>query len=569
MNRFVRSLRMAAIIGCALGCSACGINGSNDSSDPDILAVYNSGTVTISDFDEEMIALPPSLRQVPAEQAEQRNLDLVKSIVADRLLLEKARSDGYETLPGFLVVHEDNRQRLVADHYLQQQIGVIPEVTDDEVRDFFASHREESHQPPKALVSHIFRRCSSPEEREAAVVELGELRRRVTSGESFGALAREHSDSETARQDGSLGWLQRDSIPADLAEIVFALEPGVPSRPTVTKDGVHLFLVSSRTESRDYTLDEVRSHIVRLLANRRRQELISSVAAELPKPDPYFVVDHEGLGFALEGGDPEVEVFRIGPSSLDIGRLRVLIEASAASMGPGDPVLPQVLFDALVKRAHIYEHCRNVGLMSEPALAKRLEALLEEDLIGFARERVITEEAANDQERLEAFFESNRRRFDSPLMFDLKILAVDIPGRDTNEVLTRLNDVRGDQNGDRLERASVELDGRLETLAGATAGQLERWNPKAARFAVDMQAGECSKPFRIGDSVVVVEVVGRAEPAPLPYSVAADRVLRQYVADHRQELHGAWLERALLDVDFHLFTTRVAGLSAVPQPDQG
>jgi len=562
MTRALQSLEAVFLIAGFLIIAACGTRESETPSDPAILATYNGGIVVVEDLDSMVLSLPPAQRWVPVDQAFSRDRQLVRSFVLKGLLLEQAESEEVLFNEEFLSVHEQNRQRVVAEYFLQNTDARVPEITEEAAREYFEANRSNFRQPAQRLTSNIFRRVDSSANLDAAVVEMKGLRERVLNGESFGLLARTYSDSETAEREGDLGWLTRESTPPALADVIFTLDPGIPSQPVRTADGVHLFMVISASEAQDHTFDEVRGRVLAHLNAGEKRDFVAETVDSLPLSEPYFVVDDEEMGFLLQSGDPTIEVFQIGESALDVARFRSLIDQSLANSGATrSPDLPQTLLQALVQRARIYEHCRSDGIFDEPSLSSRLEKVFNNDAITFLRERSLIDEARMDQEALVSYYSTHRLRFSSPLSLDVGLLAVPLPDQDANRVMRRLTDLQREPTDDRLENAAATLGGTVERLEDVALGQIQRWSPKIARLASTVEVGHCSPPVRVGQSIVVIEVSARQEPEPLPFEVVSDHVARAYVEDHRQELYQRWSSRILDDADFQLFEDRVEALA--------
>jgi parvulin-like peptidyl-prolyl isomerase len=545
--------------------TACDVGEPTPPSNPKVLAVVRGGEITVEDLDRAILALPEAARQAPAEEARQRDRQLIEVLAVNRLLLEQADVEGVREDPEFIVAHQENLQRIVADDFIRRRLAESDPITVEASRAYFDEHREDFKQPAARLAFHIFRRVGDPDEVEPATREMEALRERVVNGESFGSLARATSDSETAERDGELGWITETNAPPDLASVIFGLDPGVPSQPVVTAEGVHLFMVTAVSTARTYDFDEVEGRIVAILDGERRRALVEQVVEELPKPDPYFVTGIDEMQHLLGGGDPSVEVFRIGRSSMTLGRFRWLVDrAVAASAGGPAPDLPANLFQALVNRARIYEHCRAEGLLEGPELADRLRRAEEDDVVDFLRERALLEEARLDGPSVEAYFETHRRRFSSPLILDARFLVVPIPDRGANRMMELLSRLDSDPSGDRLGEAAAATGGSVERVEGTTLAQIERWSPKVARVVSALETGRCSQPVRVGGSIVVVELERRSEPEPQPFAAVADEVVRSYLADHRREVYDRWSGRLLEEAGFRVFDDRLEAFRGDP-----
>ena len=553
--------RKHAVVPAVVGLSmlwACAPGQPSKHAGPDAVAVFIGGEISVDELDAAILELPPAQLLVQGEEERERDRQLIKVLAVDDLLLDQVESAGLLTSTDFVTIHEENRQRAVADFFIQRRFDPREAVTDSDVVEYFREHPEQFKQTARRLVSHIFRRTTEDVGVEEATEELLVLRGRVLKGESFSELAREYSDSETGIRGGDLGWLDEEAVPPGLEEIVFSLEPGIPSRPIVTSDGVHLFLVEAASGARTYTVDEVGSRIANMLVSQRRNEFIESLVGGLEEPEPYFVADREGMEILLNAGDPQAEVFQIGESSLTVARFREILDRTqTAQKGGSTPDLSWTLFDALVQRARIYEHCRVEGVLDEPELQHRLEMIRRDDAVNFLRERALTEEVNLDVVALEAYFDANRSRFSSPLILDLEVLVVPIPDSGANAMMARLSGLPFDSADDRLENAATEFGGRVETFEAATIGQIRRWNPKVVQMISGLEISGCSQPVRVGQSVVVVEVTDRVEPESPVFATVRSQVASAYLTDHRREIYLAWSERILDEAEFEYLDERL------------
>jgi len=534
--------------------TACGPGQPEKPSDPRILAAYRGGEISTEDLDEAILALPEAARRVPQDEAHERDRSLIEALVVNRLLLAQAASEGVRETPEFLVVNQENREKIVADDYIRRELSRMEGLTEADARAYFDQHRDDFKKPASRMTLHIFRRVNDGGDFESATREMQELRDRILSGESFGSLARSHSDSESAERDGELGWITEANAPPELAGVVFGLEPGVPSEPVLTAEGVHLFMVTGASAAHNYTFDEVESRIAMILSSRDRQAFVEQTVADLPIPEPYFVTEIEEMEYLLDGGDPKAEVFRIGESSLSVGRFRHHVDRAIAAPGATPaPDLPETLLTALVNRARIYEYCRSQGLFEQPELQAKLERATDDDTVAYMRERALLDEAKLDSAAIEAYFEVNRRRFSSPLILDAEVLVVPIPDHGSNEIMNRLSRLDLDPSGDRLEAAASEMGGEVGRVEAVTLVQLRRWNQNVARIVSALEVGHCSGPVRVGNSVVVVELRRRSEPEPQPFATVADEVIRSYLNDHRREVYERWSGRLLEGAGFRIF----------------
>ena len=136
---------------------------------------------------------------------------------------------------------------------------------------------------------HILIQPSEVVSPEDARTRLGSLRDRIEQGDSFGELARAHSDdSGTASQGGELDWISPGQLVPEFEETMNNLEPGEVSEPFETQFGWHIVEVLERREH-DSTEERRRAQAVQQIRERKSQETLENWAREL-RDDAYVEI---------------------------------------------------------------------------------------------------------------------------------------------------------------------------------------------------------------------------------------------------------------------------------------
>ncbi len=583
----MRSLsRSATLLSLALAVAGCGgpdpipvaeVPPAVPPADPEVVAVYRDGEVTAADVDRAVLELPAALRQPgPEETVEEWYEGLVREVVIDRLLRSEAELLGTGDDPEVAVAREEGRRQAVVETWLARNPAAAEAVTEDDLRRYYDRHSERYDRQGRRLVSHLFkRRSTAGDDLEGLKAEVAALRQRAVVGESFGALAAEHSDSESRHRQGSLGWVTREGLAPQLAEVIFALPEGVPSEPLATAEGVHLFQVEEIVEAKRFAFDEVAGMIGSQLQRERAREAVVRVAAELPLPAGSFVAGSEELGALLTAGDPEATVFRVGDYELTVARFRGLLEQSREQQGgqPSPELAPELL-RALERRERIYRHALGDGLAEDPEVAAQLVRLEDRALLRILRQRSLQRQLTGEPERLQQYYDDNKLRFSSPLRLEVRRLAVPVTPVTAGGAMARLERVAAEAaaGSDRLSALAAELGGEVEELGWRTLGELARLDRRWIPVAAGLEAGQLSPPLSSPSSLAMLEVEARREPEPLPFSTVLERVRAAYLAAHRQELYRRWADEVLAEAGFEVFRDRLQGPAGAPDhgaPDRG
>lgn len=160
---------------------------------------------------------------------------------------------------------EEWREGVVRDLSLEklQQVAVYDtvSVSDGEIEEYRARHRNDYELPEEVRASQILVRT-----REEARKAAGRIRK----GEPFDTVARDLSLSPDAESGGDLGYFARGQMPQEFDAVVFSLPPGKLSPVVETTYGHHLFLVTDRREARRLSDEEIREEVrTTLLASKR------------------------------------------------------------------------------------------------------------------------------------------------------------------------------------------------------------------------------------------------------------------------------------------------------------
>jgi parvulin-like peptidyl-prolyl isomerase len=100
-----------------------------------------------------------------------------------------------------------------------------------------------------------------------------EIVTKLDSGSDFSELARSFSQGAGRSDGGMMGWVSRDALRKELADVVFALHPGEHSRVVETDDGYYILQVEDSKKQHMRPIEEVRDEIERRLGTEERREL--------------------------------------------------------------------------------------------------------------------------------------------------------------------------------------------------------------------------------------------------------------------------------------------------------
>jgi peptidyl-prolyl cis-trans isomerase C len=177
-------------------------------------------------------------------------------------------------------------QRELIFDAVMTRIGAQAEpVNEDDERRFHTEHRDRFETTEQRCARHILITINADyaeNSREAACARIEHLAAELKAyPESFGQLARQHSECPTAMEDGRLGTLPRGRLYPELDTALFGLDEGQISGVIESEIGFHLLWCEHIEPARTVTFEHARTRIRTHLESCRRRECQKAWIAHL------------------------------------------------------------------------------------------------------------------------------------------------------------------------------------------------------------------------------------------------------------------------------------------------
>jgi peptidyl-prolyl cis-trans isomerase D len=148
-------------------------------------------------------------------------------------------------------------------------------------RAWYQEHKEEFTQPEQVHARHILVKTEGRTDADAQKILEG-ARARLAKGEDFGALARELSDEPAAKTSGGdLGFFGRGQMVPAFDAAAFGAQPNTLVGPIKTDFGWHLIQVLEKRPAGTQPFEQVRPMIAQRLSADRTAEMAETKAREL------------------------------------------------------------------------------------------------------------------------------------------------------------------------------------------------------------------------------------------------------------------------------------------------
>lgn len=189
--------------------------------------------------------------------------------VADALLLAReAQLTGVQLEPAVAYKIRWDGVNTLAQAYLGK-VSTGWDMSPAAMKAYYEDHQDKYATQDAVQVRHIL----VPTEEEARSVMV-----RLLAGEDFAEVASKTSkDFASARQGGTIGWVQKGQTVPAFEEAVFSLAKGKMGGPVKTEFGYHVVEVLDRQEARQLTLGEAAQQVAQDLQNSYIQQELKRI----------------------------------------------------------------------------------------------------------------------------------------------------------------------------------------------------------------------------------------------------------------------------------------------------
>src|SRR5579863_854861 len=161
------------------------------------------------------------------------------------------------------------------------------QVTPGDLQRYYNEHMDEYRVPEQVEVRHILIKTPppgpdgkvDPKAVDAARQKAEDILKQLHAGADFAKLAETDSqDTASAKNGGSLGWVQRGQTVPEFEKVAFSLPKGSTSGIVQTSYGFHIIHVDDKQEAHVKPLSEVAAQIKPLIAQDKASQMAQNLA---------------------------------------------------------------------------------------------------------------------------------------------------------------------------------------------------------------------------------------------------------------------------------------------------
>lgn len=307
-------------------------------------------------------------RNPVAFEAWERKVELLDTMIDNRLLAEAARESGVMALPEFAPGFVETRNRYVFEEWYEREVNQHAEPTEKQLRAQYKKDRADRFTTPEKV--HAWQLVVA----DKALADSLRLVLLSDAAVTWDSLVLEHSTAPDRERGGDMGLFARGVHPKPVEDAAFKLKPGEVSRPVRTDEGWVLLRVTEKKPKVVRPYDEVKSQLVVQLRQDNTNRLYEEKLDELKRRAGYTadttalfegrdtlavvggtVIDNAALDARIE----QIPVFFRGQFQTPEGRVRILEQLVAEKL---------ILEDAEAKDAWLWNRAMNKVLERRPRL---------------------------------------------------------------------------------------------------------------------------------------------------------------------------------------------------------
>jgi len=380
------------------------------------------------------------------------------------------------------------------------KVGEGIQVSHEELVSYYDQHRDEYRTPEQVKVSHILIKTPLPGP-DGKVDEKGvtdaqhraeDILKQIKAGGNFEELAKKYSeDPGSAKEGGSLGFVQRGRTVPEFEKAAFSLPKGQISDLVKSSYGFHIIRVDDKQEAHMKSLDEVKDQIEPVLKQQKAQQLAQKQAEAL-------LSSAKGEGLDAAAASKSVPVI----ASDFFGRKDML-----PGLGPA-PQFMDAVFSAADK--------------APPDMAATSQGFVVYQLLAIKPASTPTFEEI--RAKVEDEFKNER----SGALLTQK----------TQELSDRAKTEHD------LKRAAKELGATVKTsdfvLPDGQVPDIGSMTGQAA-VAFSLKPGEISGPINSGGNGAVISVLENQQPSDADFAAKRDQIRDSLLQGKQQELFGLFV----------------------------
>jgi len=228
------------------------IHGNVSAKDDDVVAKIGDRKITLSEFNK-IIGYLDSEKQKLVEKTPQFKENLLQQYIQGIVISNLAKKEGFDKNPQLNEQLELIKDNYIAIEYLKKEVTNKVEVSEEDMKAYYESHKDEFNMPEMVRARHILIKTdpsASDNDNKKAREKAEDILKKIKAGEDFAKLAADLSDDPGSKtKGGDLGFFPKGIMVKSFEDVAFSLKPGEVSGIVETQFGYHIIKVEEKKEA--------------------------------------------------------------------------------------------------------------------------------------------------------------------------------------------------------------------------------------------------------------------------------------------------------------------------------
>ena len=243
--------------------------GTNSQPTAKVLAQVNGKPITEEDVTRFIMAMG---RNGQAYNNPQGRAAVLEQLIAQRIFLLDAQRNLYEREQAFKDQLAAVKEQLLMEYAISKCVESV-RLTEEEVRAYYDSHKEEMIEDETVNASHILVDSEEKATEILAAINAGEI--------TFEDAARENSSCPSSAQGGNLGDFGRGQMVPEFDTACFEMEIGELRGPVKTQFGYHIIRLNAKNAAEPIPYERIKEEIRRRLTAEKQEAAYRSKINQL------------------------------------------------------------------------------------------------------------------------------------------------------------------------------------------------------------------------------------------------------------------------------------------------
>ena len=254
------------------------IHGNVSAKDDDVVAKIGDRKITISEFNK-MLGYLDSEKQKVIEKNPQLKENILQQYIQGIVISKLAKKKGFDKNPELKEQLELLKDNIIAIEYLKKEVTNKVEVSEEDIKAYYESHKDEFKTPEMVRSRHILIKTdpsASDNDKKKAKEKAEEILKKIKAGEDFAKLASDVSDDTGSKpKGGELGFFPKGRMVKSFEDAAFSLKPGEVSGIVETQFGYHIIKVEEKKEPGMEPFDTAKEKIKQKLLQERTKTKVT------------------------------------------------------------------------------------------------------------------------------------------------------------------------------------------------------------------------------------------------------------------------------------------------------